>query len=113
MPSIFIADGYTLDGSVKAFRRFPELKFRFRPPLHDEVQEWRYQFDRAASGREQAQATRALLEKHLVSWDAGEAGTTLPITAENLKRVDPQVIGKLLDAVLGYGPEEQEADRKN
>lgn len=109
---VLIHDGYTLDGRIPAFGHHPEVSFRYRPALPEQV----YEYTNAPkkTGKEELKAVVDLLLKHLVSWDVrDQAGETVPVTADNLKRIPHRVQQKMVDYVTGYAAEEAAADAKN
>jgi hypothetical protein len=113
MPLSIINDGYTLDGKLPARGPWPEVKFRYRPALAEDVYE-HLNAMRQASGRQQAKAAVDLLGKYLMSWDIEDAkGEVAPVTVENLRRLPQPILAGLVDHVLGYGEAQHEADAKN
>src|ERR1051326_4803957 len=115
MPSVLIHDCYTLDGNVPALGSMPEINFRYRPALPEQVYD--YLRSPKTNGKEELKAVIELLQKHLISWDIQEQQNGQPssvaITAESLKRVPHRVQQKMVDYVTGYSVEEQAADAKN
>src|SRR5438046_1370797 len=102
---LLIHDGHTLEGKIPARGHWPEVNFRYRPALPEDVYEYAYQSN-AAPGKGRAKAVIGLLNRQLVSWDVtDEKGESVPITAENLKRVPHGYLEKFLDYVTGYSAE--------
>jgi hypothetical protein len=113
--SVLIFDGYNLDGKIPARPgHWPEIKFRYRPALAEEL--WEFHRTEEASGEQRMKATAKFLMDHLISWDITVAGgnETVPITAANLRRVPAQILARFIDHVAGYVERgEAETDAKN
>ena len=113
MDSVFIEDGYSREVTIpEAPGLYPALSVRYRPALAAE----RYDYLRAqdVNGREQAARVARLLKRHLESWDARRRdGTAVEVSEEALARLQPQLLARLLDIVLGYAAAEETADAKN
>lgn len=111
---LLIQDGYTLDGVVPKKGRLPEVRYRYRPALAEDV--FGYLSAPKDTGKQAMTAAADFLTKHLVSWDvADEKGEALPVTKEALRRVPHLVLRQMVDTVMGYGQDSdaQEADVKN
>ncbi len=112
MEPIFIDDGMTREGFVPASPRLHgALRFTYRPALP----ETRFIFLKAPDDGGKAYTDRVvtLLEKHLVEWSAKKGEQPVPILGNNLRRLHPGILTRVLDQVLGYAPAEQEDDEKN
>ena len=131
---LLIEDGYTLDGTIPAQGKQPEINFRYRPALYAEVKEWTNSV--RTTGKLHEAATVKLLVKHVASWDVTiKAGSLrkimgkdaepvvadhedddvvlVPIHAKTLARVPQPVLDQLVNFVTGYAPEDQGDDAKN
>lgn len=107
MASIFIADGYTLNGRIEGLRGvYPPLKFKYRPALPARV--YTYMQEGVANGEAKTKAVVDLLAEHLVSWDVAEE-----ISERNLRRVYQPLLFQLVEHVTGYASVDAEADAKN
>ncbi len=109
---VLIHDGYTLDGKTPPMGHAPEVSFRYRPALPEQV----YEYQRATrnSGKEELRIVVDFLIKHLVSWDVvDKSGETVPVTPETLRKVPYRILQKFLDFVTGYDILEQGQDAKN
>lgn len=112
MPSIFIDDGFTLNGQVPPKFGFPAVSVVYRLAAPEKV--YAYLREHRLTGEQYLKAAVKLLGEHLVSWDArDQAGNAVPITERMLARVAHPVLERLLELVTGYGPDEREEDLKN
>jgi hypothetical protein len=132
MPGLLIHDGYTRDGVIPEKKPYPAIRFKYRPALPDQMNEWR--MTPATSGKEITDALIKVLTKCMISWDVTEqAGVlkiilgrpenmkdiddativTVPIAAATLRCLPDLTLKNIFDVVSGYGPAEQEADVKN
>jgi hypothetical protein len=101
----FIADGYTQPGYVQPVERlYKALRFRFRPVLADE----RSRLTDGASTATAASYLRqvaALLAEKLVDWDITDPrGNDVEISPANVLRLQPELLQKLQQIVLGVVP---------
>jgi hypothetical protein len=111
MPSIFIDDGFTLDGELPAKHGFPTIRFKYRLAVPEKVYAY---LAEPRNGQQRASAAARLLAEHLVEWDARDnAGNAVPINERVFYRVPHSVLERLLEHVTGYGPDAREADLKN
>lgn len=116
MDPVFIDDGYNRDGHVAAQPGLHgALTFRYRPALPEERFQYALTKDRDGDGKAYVRRMALLLAKHLQEWDAarGPDQSPVPITAEALTRLHPNVLNGVLDQVLGYTAADARADEKN
>lgn len=103
MPSAFIRDGYTIDGYIAARDGlFDAVEFTYRPMTRREVA--RLSADVAKSTDEEAAEVAAikLVAKKLVSWSVKDhRDEIVPISEENVLRLQPIVAGIMTDIVRG------------
>lgn len=97
-----INDGYTEAGYIRAEEGLHgALSFRYRPMLAEQRDAVDEELIRKKA-REGSQLLAAALHKHLVDWDlANAAGTTAPISLENIRRLRPALFDKLYHIVSG------------
>lgn len=116
-PSVFVPDGYTLNGKVDARPGlWPEVRFRYRPALHAAANDYLAQPRR--NGDEATDADVALVVRHVQSWDAAsvdQAGlaVSIPLKPDILRKVHHGILTSMVNHVLGYTSPQQEADLKN
>lgn len=97
----YIPDGYTERGFIAAEEgKHPELRFEYRPLLHEQVV--RIDGESARKNGSNEPAAKALAEQ-LVSWDVKDAsGGEVKISSESLMRIRPPLFIKLYAIVAGY-----------
>lgn len=120
MPRCSIPDGYTLEsvtlatllgdrGEVVA-SSLPTLAFKYRPALPDAIYSWRYDLNRAGSGRAELDATAKFLADHLVSWDRSDNNDLpVPLSAATIRTLPEQVLNQVLKAVITWAPKAAES----
>jgi hypothetical protein len=98
----FIADGYTQPGYVQPVERLHNaLRFRFRPVLAEERGRLADMASTATAAGCLRQAAALLAEK-LVAWDiADPLGNDVDISPANVLRLQPELLLKLQQIVLG------------
>lgn len=108
-----IDDGYALCTTIQESEGLhPALTVNFRPALADE--RFEHFAAKDVTGKAQLDRVSRLIARYLESWDAvNRKGDAVPATAENIRRLHPALLSKLLDLVLGYAPAEEAADAKN
>jgi hypothetical protein len=98
----YIHDGYTQEGYIADVPRLHgALRFAYRPSL---VEERSQLADLAARVRSQAydRYLATFIADKLVSWDLQDCnGADVPIAAESILRLQPELFGKLHGVVLG------------
>ena len=108
----FILDGYEKSASIPAVPGLhPALRVRYRPALFDERLD--HLSARDVDGREGTERIARMVVRHLESWDAKVKGEVAPRTAEMVRKLQPALLERLLNLVLGYTPAEEAADAKN
>ncbi|WP_437187863.1 hypothetical protein SH668x_001274 [Planctomicrobium sp. SH668] len=111
----FIADGYTVEGYVKELPgRHEAVNFTYRPATREELIIWRENRD-GTSGETVAQIDADLLAKHIVKWDlkypsGSQKGQVVPSTAQNCKRLEPNLARLVLDIIAGAEPSNSKPD---
>ena len=104
MPS-FIEDGLTCDGHIRAYDGLHEgLTFQYRPMLDRAITRMSNVARDVATmtDSEVDQALSSPIADHLVTWDLKDSkGSAVPITAENVARLQPQLLLDLLAIVQG------------
>lgn len=122
---LFIDDGYNVPGYVKAEPGlYPELRFVYRPCLHEErTQYWDWESrhealqleaDRAAAVGDRAPRFKLdplaktvkraeLLAAHLVSWQA-----PAPLNAAWVRKLHPNLLDRAFRIVLGVDPPDED-----
>lgn len=112
MSCILIDDGFTLEGLIESRHGFPALKFTYR--LAHPERAYAYMREPKNNAREQLDADVRLLTEHVVGWDAVDRqGNTIPANALTFRRVALPILDRMLQFILGYGPDRREADVKN
>jgi hypothetical protein len=109
--SNYIPDGYTKDGYIaERLGVFDAVVFKFRPMLHLSLAEYN---DKARiSNVEGAKEMYRKLEKHVVSWDAKEAGGVIELKAAKIARLPPALIERLFNIVAGYQGNDEDPAKK-
>lgn len=113
MGSIFIDDGFTLQGKITELRGVhPEIHFTYRPAMPVRA----YAFASSRLNRtpeEQLEETAKLLAEHVTDWDARDrVGNVLPRDVRTFKGIYARALDQMLDAVLGYSPAARSEDEK-
>lgn len=108
MASVFIEDNYTATSTIEAVPGIHgEAKITYRPALNAKKRVW----EAAAvsqSGEAHAKADVDLIRDHLESLN----GERVP--ADRIAKIQPALMGKIIDRILGYvGSEEEKTDIKN
>jgi hypothetical protein len=101
-----IYDGYTLRGKIPAHGPFPEVNFKYRLALDEQIAE--YKEAPANTPKKAAAAKAAFLAKFLVEWDLDQ-----PVSADSIRKLISPVVAELFAYVTGYRADEQEEDEKN
>ena len=101
MPS-FIPDGYTEKGFIKGVDRlYGDLRFTYRPATPDEVGEYSESAP-TKRGREEIQFAARFLKGKLLAWDMKDpSGHAVPLTVENLCRVNRLLLLRIIYVVHG------------
>ena len=98
----YIHDGYTQDGYIAAVPRLHgALRFAYRPTL---VEERSQLVDVASRLRAQLydRHLAAFVADKLISWDLSDgSGVDVPVAAESILRLQPELFAKLHRIVLG------------
>jgi hypothetical protein len=110
--SIFVPadDGYTLTGRVECvLGLFPQVDFKYRPGLPSV----RLQYTDAPSPAAKEKVGADIIERHVKEVRAGE-GDPVRLTAEQAKRLHPDIFQGMLYAVLGFtGPRLEDAEKNS
>ena len=91
----------------------PVVAGRYRPAVFEEVQEFQYQLDRAATGAEQAELIAAFVAAHVADWDVTLGGKPAPVTAKTVRRFPAPVVEQLVAVVSKWAAKEQDAAAGN
>jgi hypothetical protein len=114
-------DGYTLKGETKPeagldpvtgaykWTSLPVVHFEYRPALPEALMEYRYKYNRAASGREQLDILTVMVGGHLVSWDVHLGGQVAEIHLSTLRRVPEPILDQMLMAICTWAPKAGDA----
>jgi hypothetical protein len=112
-----ILDGYTLEGRVAARGPWPELLYRYRPALSEEVFDYLSQSRAnagAASGKQSVRQAAEFACRHLVGWGLlNPQGESVAITPEVLARIPHPYLMAIVNEIMGYSSEQQVADLGN
>ena len=123
----FIPDGYTLTGkardtSKKTTAENPDADVAFTYEYRPMLGAMRRRLTQGTVSLQQAGlegmelAAKAYVDamvKHLVSWSLTDADKPVPLTAENLARLDGWAFEQIVDSVCGWGGREEAASAKN
>jgi hypothetical protein len=102
-----IPDGYTATTTIPELKGiYSEAIISYRPALYSEREDWKTKIV-GLSGDRKAKIDFALLKSHLKTIN----GRTIP--PADFARLKPRLIDRILDAILGYDPEDESADAKN
>jgi len=107
MDSAFIDDGYTLDGYIaERHGLHSELQFTYRPLTRREDVALVAAISSLPSNEQgmvdSEQKSAECVAKHLVSWSLkNRAGAAVPISPDNVQRLQPIVAGRLLQIIRG------------
>jgi len=112
MAKFLIRDGYSRSAVVPAVPGLhPELRARYRPALL--VQRKEYLLP-VPTPKDAAARDAALIERHVESWNVTDDGDqTAPVKKEIALLLQPALVQRLVDLILGYEPGQEEADAKN
>ena len=115
MSTVFrpIDDGYTRDGETAPTEfKYPVVKFKYRPAIGKDASRHRHNCNAGADAEEKSVIT--LLMAHVKGWElTDDKGNGVPVTAENLTNMYPLIRSQIVDIVMGYTPQQQDADAKN
>jgi hypothetical protein len=109
-----ISDSYTIDGKVpREPGVHPLLEFSYRPALSAQ----RIAFNSFSSndGEKRARHAGELVKKHVERWSVlDENGKPLDVSVAVAEKLQPTLLSKLVDIILGYAASgEEEKDRGN
>jgi hypothetical protein len=95
-------DGYTEDAYIEALPGFyGEFRFKFRPMLIEERAALFNQNDKLPPAEYERKCAAALSNK-LVEWSLiDKAGKQVPVSAQNILRLKPNLNGRIFGIVLG------------
>jgi len=124
-----INDGYTLDAETSPNVKdetgrilatgLPVVKFKYRPPTHAESLDYRYKWNRAASGVEQAVIDATFIVAHVTDWDVCKDGPPMaelvyaPITKETILAMGEPVVGQIVNLCTVWKPQPQGTQEGN
>lgn len=118
----YIPDGYTRAARIDACDFHPPLAFEYRPMLSVDRAVFRRRIARLApeglAGIVAAERIAAgEIARRLVSWTLIDpAGELVPIAGTTVLRVEPHLLAKIAEIVLGLAPDataHEQADEKN
>jgi hypothetical protein len=115
MPCNIIRDGYTKRAKINGRPGiFGDLTFVFRPMLDEEVETVLQRSGQKRTAGRFAEATgikAAAIVRQLKEWSETDAsGNAVPITIDNVRRLQPLLLGLLLDVLCGYSAGDLPAD---
>lgn len=100
MRSAIIPDGYAEEATLAANDLHDEIQFTYRPAL---AADWGELMDASKSQSEFVKCGLDLLPKQIKSWNIVEGdGKPFLITKENVAKLRPQVLIRMLDFVCGF-----------
>jgi len=105
---MFINDGFTLNGTVRARGPFPEMTFKYRLSLPERTQEWRWARAQAKDAKQQFKLDAQFAAEHVLEWSDDRK-----IVWESFKTIAPFAMTEIIDAITAYTFPDQEADTKN
>lgn len=111
----FLEDGYTQDGYIAEVARLhPAVSFTYRPALYEEREAWRRAGAKAFDAKADTKLAADLIVGHITGWDVKKRdGAAVDLKADNVARLHPAILRKLLEIVLGYEPSDEAKDAKN
>jgi hypothetical protein len=102
-----IPDGYTATMTIPELKGiYSEAVISYRPALYSEREDWKTKVV-GLSGDRKAKIDFALMKTHLKAINGRQ------VPPSDFARLKPKLIDRILDAILGYDPEDEEADAKN
>lgn len=112
MPS-YIPDGYTENAFLRAVPHIhDDVRFAFRPMLPEERADF---IERGArlKAKEQTRRAAEVIEHHVHIWDIyDENEKIVPLTADKILRLHPNLFNRLLWVVTGTEPWDEEPEQK-
>jgi hypothetical protein len=114
MPSAFIDDGYTLDGYIAENPGlYPAVEFQYRPMTRRETAVLEGDIMRTRDAEAGETEAAKVVARKLVSWNlVDRAGKPVPISADNLLRLQPVLGGTLLEIVRGRRASDRKPDQQ-
>jgi hypothetical protein len=107
MSSIYLEDGYTATKTIPEVPGLhPALKVEYRPADNIQYLRWN-RMNADASEETQHKNSCDLITSHIIRINGD------PIAKDRVSKLRPVVTRYLLDLVLGYSPEDVQADLKN
>jgi hypothetical protein len=109
-------DGYTEDGYIAEVPRLhPALRFRFRPMLSTERAQAMRDMGKAINSPNAKQSeiiSAKLMAERILEWDLKDgSGNIVPVTADMILRVKPQLSNRLYAiVVLGTAPSDEDPE---
>ncbi|QDU76435.1 hypothetical protein Pan97_34840 [Bremerella volcania] len=101
----FVSDGYSEEATIAAAKGIHgELRFRYRPMLHNQREKWAEDLQRTHQGETSNVMAKAIGE-HLLTW-------SLPIDVKPdlLRTLRPQLLDKIYSTIAGYRPSDSADD---
>lgn len=121
-PPAFIPDGYTRAAKIEGCEFHPPLVLEYRPMLSVDRSTFRHRIARLepeglAGIAVAEQIAASEIAGRIVSWTLTDPdGALVAISAENTLRIEPHLLVKIAEIVLGLTPgavEREAADEKN
>jgi hypothetical protein len=111
-----IEDGYNAETVISRVPGLhPRVWLKFRPALHEERMELRDSTARAGLGAAMGKLFAEFIGEHVVSWDIklSTKKEVDPKAVETVRKLQPELLDKILDIVCGRRPLEEATDAKN
>ncbi len=111
-----IEDGYSVETTIpRVAGLHPAVKVRFRPALAEERHQWLMDSDRDLGGKDRVRRTASLIARHLEAWDVKTRRQVEvnPKDEASIIRLQPTLLTKISDLILGYAPVKEDEDEKN
>jgi hypothetical protein len=109
-------DGYTISTTIAGERGLhPPCSFTYRPALDEERIQVKLEAGRAMDGKGTVAAIVKHIGRHVTAWDikTGNGRDVSPTDEETVRRLNPELMVKILDTVNSYRPRDEARDLKN
>ncbi len=112
--SVFIEDGYTMDGYVAEVPRMHEaVSFTFRPMRVVERSRFVAEQQKYKTPEEQEAYGASVIAKYIQSWDVQHGKQRLDLTPKNLLNIHPAAYYSILNQVMGVRAPDLKPDVSN
>jgi len=111
-----LLDGQSRKATIPPAGGADAFTIQYRPALWSERDEY-YELTGEARGAQRVATKIKFITSHLVAWTVADPvkddGSTVAVSADAVKRLEPVQLDAILSKLLGYGTKEEGDDVKN